>query len=79
MEHNQLSLSIRLKILPPQHISIAQSHVNIGCVYKMTGDFKAALTHYQKAAIIYRHLLPSQHPDVKQTDNEIQYISKRLR
>jgi tetratricopeptide (TPR) repeat protein len=77
VEHYQSSLIIKLNTHPlPQH-SIAKSYMNIASVYKTMDDLENALENYQKAEIIYKNLLPNQHVDLTEIENEIRMISQR--
>lgn len=79
LEHYQLSLAIKLKVLSSDKVSIANTHKNIGAVYKMKNDLNEALTSYKNANDIYCLIFPSNHQDVKETRNEIDYLSERLK
>ena len=53
------------------------SYENIGVVYERKKEWKQALVYYQKAATIYRHSLPPQHPDVIRIENSIKRVSSK--
>jgi hypothetical protein len=52
---------------------------NIGNVYYDKSEFQEGLLYYEKAASIYRQLLPSTHPDVLQIGMVIRRIESKLR
>jgi hypothetical protein len=54
---------------------IAMSYRNIALVHENKSEWEQALTYYEKSAAIYRHLFPSQHPNVSRIENDIQRVS----
>jgi hypothetical protein len=75
MYHHELSLNIRLTSLPSQHPDIAMSYRNIALVYENKCEWEQALIYYEKSATIYRHLFPSQHPNISRIESDIQRVS----
>jgi tetratricopeptide (TPR) repeat protein len=74
-----LSLKIKSKSLPPQHLNIAVTLENIGFVYEKKDNFEQAVVYYEKAANIFHHSLPSTHANINQIDQSIKRISSKLK
>jgi hypothetical protein len=51
----------------------------MGLVHERQCEWKQSLEHYQKAAVIRRHSLPSHHPDVIQIEKDIVRVSSNLK
>jgi tetratricopeptide (TPR) repeat protein len=79
LEHFNQALKIYEKILPLRHCLISMIFENIGNIYYDKNEFKKGHLYYEKAAAIYRHLLPSTHPDVLQIGMIIRRIESKLR
>jgi tetratricopeptide (TPR) repeat protein len=52
---------------------------NVGLVYEDKGEYQQALGYYEKAAIIYRHALPSTHPNIIKTEQFIQRVLSKMK
>ena len=77
--HFESALSIRLEVLSLQeklfssvHISIAQSLLFIGQLYKHARNYHQALEYFDKSSKIYHIQYESDHADVKYVLNEIE-------
>ncbi|CAF1228690.1 unnamed protein product, partial [Didymodactylos carnosus] len=57
--------------LPPDQIDLGTLHNNIGWLYNCKGNYRAAITNYEKALEIQQQQLPSNHIDLAATYNNI--------
>ena len=57
------SLEIKQQLLPLDHLDLAPSYNNIGCVYRDMGDHSKALSTYERCLEIRQQSLPPNHPD----------------
>jgi len=69
---------ISKKSLHPQHPEIAITLKNIGLVYENNGEFQQTLSYIEKAARIFRHLLPPTDSHIIKTEQNIKHISSKL-
>ncbi len=60
------ALSIRLVVLPPDHMDIGWSHNNIGLIAYRFGEFDVALRQYMKALPIFKKSLGKKSVDLAQ-------------
>ena len=65
LEYYNKSLVIQLKVLGPDHPSVATSYHNIGTVYFNQWNYAKALEYYKKALDIAGKSLGEQHPNTK--------------
>ncbi|CAF3173719.1 unnamed protein product, partial [Rotaria sp. Silwood2] len=77
-EYCNRSLKIYESILPLKHSLISMTLENIANIYYDKEDFRQAFKYYEKAAKIYRHILPSTHPDVLQIRMIIKKIEAKI-
>jgi tetratricopeptide (TPR) repeat protein len=52
------SLEVRQNFLPDDSLDVAANLVNLGNVYHLTGDLKAAEEHFKRALMIYEKTPP---------------------
>ena len=64
---HQKSLEIKLKVLGPEHLSVAATYNNIGEVYRCQAKYSEALKMYNKDLEISVKLLGREHPHVAST------------
>src|SRR5437868_34652 len=64
IDHNQAALQIELKILPPDHLSLATSYDYLVAVSDRMGDTDKAKEYFLKAQAVNEHnpLFAKQHP-----------------
>ncbi|CAF1346237.1 unnamed protein product [Adineta steineri] len=72
------SLAIRHKILPANHLDLAQSYNYIGNVHSDMGNYPKALSSYEKALEIRQQSLPPTHPDLASSYNNIGNVHRRM-
>ena len=77
LKHYLVSSEIQSSCLPAQHPDIAMTYCNIGLAYEKTGQWQQALSHFNKAADIYRHVLSSTHPAVIKVEQFIKRVSEK--
>ena len=78
-EHYNKALQIYEKSIPTEHCLISMIYENIGNLFYDQNLFKQGLVYYEKAATIYRNLLPSTHPNVLQIAMVIRRIESKIR
>ena len=66
------------KTLPANHPSLATSYNNIGWVYRNKTDYKKALDYYERALDIWQRSLPSNHPNIQNVKESIDFVKKKL-
>ena len=71
LEYLNKALSIRARVLPPDHPDLAQSYNNVGMTYDDLGDHAKALEFQLKALEIGKKVLPSDHPDLAVSYNNV--------
>jgi len=71
LEYKLKALTIREKVLPPEHPDLASSYNNVGYTYGQMGDHKRALEYKLKALTIREKILPPEHPDLAQSYNNV--------
>jgi tetratricopeptide (TPR) repeat protein len=64
LDYIYISLALNEKFLPSDHYSLAESHNNIGIVYKCLGLFDLALEHYDRSLFISLRSLPPEHHSI---------------
>jgi tetratricopeptide (TPR) repeat protein len=64
IEYYEKSIEINEKILPPTHLSLANSYSDIGEVYNNMSKHSQALSYHEKALDIREKTLPANHPDL---------------
>jgi eukaryotic-like serine/threonine-protein kinase len=69
-EHRH-ALSIRERVLGPDHAEVAQSHNSIGIVLDDEGKYDEALAEYRRALAMRERILGAEHPDVAGSHNNI--------
>ncbi|CAF1687739.1 unnamed protein product, partial [Adineta ricciae] len=65
------SLDIAQETLPPNHISLASSHTNIGAVNYSMGNYPKALSSYEKALEIRQKSLSADHIDLASSYHDV--------
>jgi tetratricopeptide (TPR) repeat protein len=71
------ALTIRKKILNPNHSDLAQSYNNISLIYQNLGDIERSLEFQLKALTIREKFLNPKHSDLAQSYNNISTIYKQ--
>jgi len=71
-------LAISEKGLGTEHLSTAVSYNNIGVFYANRGDFSKALEYLEKALKIFEEKLGTEHPNTKQTKQDVDYVKSNL-
>ena len=61
----EASLKTKIEALGHNHVSVADTKLNIGIVYSKKGDQTAAKAFYKEAYDIYLKSLGSDHPKTK--------------
>lgn len=64
LEYCCKALSIRERILSPDHTDLAVSYGNVGSCYDELGDYVKALEYRKKTLSILEKVLPPDHPDL---------------
>jgi tetratricopeptide (TPR) repeat protein len=67
LERHRHALALRLKVLGPGHVQVANTLTRIGNVLTQQGDLEGALRHYRRALAVKEKLLGPHHPDVAQS------------
>ncbi|CAF4016053.1 unnamed protein product [Rotaria sp. Silwood1] len=73
------ALTIRQRLLPPNHLDLAMSYNNIGLVYNHMDEYPKALLSHEKALEICQQTLRSNHPDLAASHNNIGLVSYKMR
>ncbi len=68
---SQKALAIREKVLPAEHLDLAQSYNNLAVAFDSLGEHQKCMEFLQKALAIREKVLPAQHPDVAQSYNNL--------
>ena len=71
LEFCQKALTIRKKVLPPDHPDLANSYNNVGLAWGNLRDYHKELEFLQKALGIRKKVLPSDHPDLAAIYNNV--------
>ena len=71
LEYLNKALSIRARVLPPDHPDLAQSYNNVGMTYNDLGDHAKALEFQLKALEIGKKVLPPDHPKLAISYNNV--------
>ena len=71
LEYLNKALSIRERVLPPDHPALALSYNNVGIAYGSLGDHAKALEFKLKALEIFEKVLPPDHPDLAISYNNV--------
>jgi len=71
------SMQIRVSILGPMHLLVAESHINLGGCYTETANFLDALEHYDASLLIRVSELGKNHADVSDNLNLIAILYLR--
>ncbi|CAF1567977.1 unnamed protein product [Didymodactylos carnosus] len=71
--HNRV-LSIRLKVLSPNHPLLGYSYVNIAGIYYSMKNYDQALEMYNKASEIFNSSLPVNHQNIGHNYNNISLV-----
>ncbi|CAF4992215.1 unnamed protein product [Rotaria sp. Silwood1] len=66
------------KALSSNHPSLAYSYNNIGMAYSGKGDYSKALSFLENALAIRQKSLPSTHPLIQETKDNIDYVKKKM-
>ena len=79
LEYLNKALSIRERVLSPDHPDLALSYNNVGTTYGELGDRAKALEFQLKALEIREKVLPADHPDLATSYNNVGYGYGKLR
>ena len=71
LEYLNKALSIRERVLPPDHPDLALSYNNVGATYSYLGDHAKALEFQLKDLEICKKVLPPDHPDLAVSYNNV--------
>ena len=71
LEYLKKALSIRERVLPPDHPDLTISYNNVGYTYGYLGDHAKALEFQLKALEIREKVLPPDHPDLARSYNNV--------
>ncbi|MFN0173126.1 MAG: tetratricopeptide repeat protein [Saprospiraceae bacterium] len=71
LDYSQKAVSIREKILPQEHLDLAESYNNLAVTYGALGEHQKRLVFNQKALSIGERVLPAEHPDLAQSYNNL--------
>jgi tetratricopeptide (TPR) repeat protein len=72
------ALTIREKVLSPEHPDLAQSYNNLAVVYNKLGEYEKALVLSQEALAIWEKVLAADHPDLAAAFNNLAVIYSNL-
>jgi tetratricopeptide (TPR) repeat protein len=64
------------KTLPPDHLDLAESCINIGSVYEKMNEYSEANSFYEKAIQIGELSLPVNHPTLRQWRKMLKDVTK---
>ncbi len=71
LNYNMKALSIREKILLPEHLDLATLYNNLAATYGALGEHEKGLEHNLKALSIREKVLPPDHPDLAMSYNNL--------
>lgn len=71
LEPARQALSIRQRLLGPEHSDTAASFTSLGVVFDNLGDYAAARTNHEQALAIRRKVLGEDHPDTASSYNNL--------
>lgn len=74
LEYTQKAVSIREKVLPPEHPDLATPYNNLGGAYRELGEYNKCLELLQKALSIREKVLNLEHPDLAESYNNLAVI-----
>ncbi|CAF1541377.1 unnamed protein product [Adineta steineri] len=78
LTYYEKSFAIYQETLPSNHLNLANTHNNIGVVYRKMGDYPRALSSHEKALAIQQQSLPSNHPELGASYNNIGSVYKNM-
>ena len=64
------------KTLPPEHLDLAESCINIGSAYEKMNEYSTANSFYEKAIQIGQRSLPASHPTIRQWRKMLKDVPK---
>lgn len=68
---------MKKQYLGHDHAEVADTLNNIGCCYGKRGDFEGALDLFNQALDIYSRTYDGQHPDVVNTQRNIESVHEQ--
>ena len=71
----EAALATRARLLPPDHVDVAESHADLGAMFELSGDLVQAETHDRAALAIRRARLGDRDPLVADT---LDHLAKAL-
>ncbi|MBR2422810.1 MAG: tetratricopeptide repeat protein [Oscillospiraceae bacterium] len=71
LEYMGKALTIRERVVPPNHLDLAASYNNVGYVYSALGDHAKYLEYAKKALAICERVLPPDHPELATSYNNV--------